>query len=141
MSQETYATCDEYIIATGDDSSPDDRIRMMLESQSAKLRALVGIRSGEGLSEDARTLARDLVIDACRKALVPPTLEGFGSDLAGASTASFSANGFQQSVTLQNPSGSAYFDRSMLSALRRLLGRSMRMGTISPAIGGRNVPR
>ena len=60
MSQETYATCDEYIIATGDDSSPDDRIRMMLESQSAKLRALVGIRSGEGLSEDARTLARDL---------------------------------------------------------------------------------
>ena len=136
MAQGAYATVEDYRALTGDEKSPYERTEALLETQSAKLRALVGIREGDELGADALLLCRELVCDAARKALVPPTMEGFGADLAGATTASFSANGFQQSVTLANPSGAAYFDRSTLSALRRLLGRSMRIGTISPAIGG-----
>lgn len=136
-----YATVEDYRIDSGDQTSSVERIESMLARQSAKLRALVGIRESDVLSEDALLLCRELVTDSCRKALIPPTLEGFGADLNGATTASFSANGFQQSVTLQNPSGAAYFDRSTLSALKRLLGRGMRIGTISPAIGGHDVSR
>lgn len=131
----TYATVDEYRADTGDAASSDERIQSKLEQQSAKLRALVGISSDRVLSDDQVVMARDLVVDATRKALVPPSFDGAG-DVTGASEASFSANGFQSSVRFSNPSGSAYFDRSTLSALRRSLGSSQRIGIIAPFYGG-----
>ena len=54
---------------------------------------------------------------------------------AGASQASFSANGFTGGYTLSNASGSAWLDRKMVSRLKRLLGKSPRIGTIMPEIG------
>lgn len=134
---DTYATAEDYSFETGDESTDEERVEAMLATQSAKLRALTGIKNGQTLTEDQLTLCKELVIDACRKALVPPTLEGFGGPLTGATTAMFSANGFQQSVTLQNPSGAAYFDRSTLGALMATLGKRQRMGTIMPKIGYR----
>ena len=129
-----YATVEDYRTDTGDDATPEGRVSSALAQQSAKLRAIAGIAEGRALTGDAAALARLLVTDAARKALVPPLVEGIG-EVAGASQASFSANGFQGSVTLSNPSGTAYFDRSTLSALRRLLGTSQRIGTIAPSYG------
>ena len=133
---DVYATYDEYVEDTGDDASDQARAVAMLRQQSAKLRALTGIKNGQRLTEDQALLCRELVTDSVRKALVPPTLEGFGGDLSGATTAMFSANGFQQSVTMQNPSGAAYFDRSTLGALKATLGRRQRAGYIYPGFGG-----
>lgn len=130
-----YATVEEYRNDTGDASTPDGRVAAALSQQSAKLRAAVGLGEGRALSGDAAELARALVTDAARKALVPPVLDGLG-EVEGIKQGSFSANGFQGSVTLANPSGTAYFDRSTLSALRRLLGTSQRMGTVVPSYGG-----
>lgn len=126
----TYATLEEYRTLTGDTQTDDERLLAMLETQSAKLRSVAGITPTKKLSDDALILCRELVCDAVRKAVVPPTLDGFGGSLTGATTASFSANGFQQSVTMQNPSGSAYFDRSTLSALKSMLGTSQLAGHI-----------
>ena len=131
---QTYATVEQYRTDTGDSTTPDDRVQAMLDQQSAKLRPLAGIQQGLELDGDALLLARALVTDAARKALVPPTLEGV--DMTGASSGSFSANGFSASMQLSNPSGTAYFDRSTLSALRRLLGASQRIGTVCPGYGG-----
>ena len=131
---QTYATVEQYRTDTGDSTTPDDRVQAMLDQQSAKLRPLAGIRQGLEIDGDALLLARALVTDAARKALVPPTLEGV--DMTGASSGSFSANGFSASMQLSNPSGTAYFDRSTLSALRRLLGASQRIGTVCPGYGG-----
>lgn len=87
---------------------------------------------------DAAALARDLVTDAARKKLVQPACAPMGvEDLTGVSQSSFTANGFQGSFTYQNPSGTAYFDRSTLAALKRLLGRGQRIGTVCPSYGGR----
>lgn len=58
-------------------------------------------------------------------------------DHTGVSQSSFTANGFQGSFTYQNPSGTAYFDRSTLTALKRLLGRGQRIGTVCPSYGRR----
>ncbi|MBQ9058526.1 MAG: hypothetical protein IJ125_05030 [Atopobiaceae bacterium] len=135
MSLESYATIQQYRISSGDESSSDERVEAMLESQSAKLRAAVGIGRNYKLNDDQLLLARELVVDSCRKALVPPVIDGLGA-VTGATQASFTANGFSGSYSVQNPSGSAYFDRSTLSAFKRSLGRSQRIGTISPAIGG-----
>lgn len=126
-----YATVGEYLLDTGDNSTAPERIASMLEQQSAKLRAECGISDKRKLTDDQNTLAKGLVVDAARKALVPPSLSGMG-DIAGASQASFSANGFQSSVTLANPSGAAYFDRSMLKAFKRSLGCEQRIGWIRP---------
>lgn len=134
MAAEAYATVDEYRTDTGDESTPDDRVRAMLDQQSAKLRALAGISPSRTLTEDQALLARSLVTDASRKALVPVTLEGLG-DVTGATQGSFSANGFQASVQLSNPSGTAYFDRSTLAALRASLGTSQAIGTVRPSYG------
>ena len=76
-----------------------------------------------------------LVTDAVGKALKPAVLDGLG-DVAGAKQASFSANGFQGSYTLANPSGTAYFDRDTLKAFLRSLGRSQRVGSVMPSYGG-----
>lgn len=130
-----YATVEEYRTDSGDLRTPDDRVEPMLAQQSAKLRALAGIAPGRELTGDQAALARALVTDAARKALVPPIIEGAG-EVAGASQASFSANGFQASATFANPSGSAYFDRSTLAALKRLLGTSQRVGAACPFYGG-----
>lgn len=127
----SYATVDEYRQDTGDVASDEGRVASAVAQQSAKLRAMLGIDASRELTPDQRALARALVVDAVRKALVPPTLDGVG-DVAGASAASFGANGFTQSVTFANPSGSAWFDRSTLAALKRSLGTSQRIGTVYP---------
>lgn len=136
MAGGAYATVEEYRTDTGDESTPDDRVRATLDQQSAKLRALAGIRPSRALTGDQALLARSLVTDAARKALVPVTLEGLG-DVTGATQGSFSANGFQASVQLSNPSGTAYFDRSTLAALRASLGTSQAIGTLAPSYGPR----
>lgn len=128
-----FATVDEYRTDTGDTSTPDERVEAALSQQSAKLRALAGIAPSRRLTEDQAELARALVTDAARKALVPPSLEGL--DMTGASQGSFSANGFQASIQLSNPSGTAYFDRSTLAALRALLGTTQAIGTVCPSYG------
>lgn len=135
MAGKAYATVEEYRTDTGDESTPDDRVQATLDQQSAKLRAMAGIRPSRTLTGDQALLARSLVTDAARKALVPVTLEGLG-DVTGATQGSFSANGFQASVQLSNPSGTAYFDRSTLAALRAALGTSQAIGTVRPSFGG-----
>lgn len=130
-----YADVTEYREDSGDESTSDSRVTAVLAQQSAKLRAELGSRAaGIAKSEDAQALARLLVTDAARKCLVAPSFEGVG-EVAGATQASFTANGFQGSYTLQNPSGTAYFDRSTLKALKRLLGGSQRMGAVAPSYG------
>ena len=129
-----FATVEEYRADSGDASTPDERVSPMLEQQSAKLDALV-VR-GRELDGTQRVIARAIVTDAARKALKPPTLEGLAG-VDGASQASFSANGFSGSYTLANPSGSAWFDRSMVSALKRSLGTSQLVGTLAPSYGRR----
>lgn len=124
-----YATVEEYRACTGDETSTDARIESLLGQQSAKLRAECRIGRKAVLTEDQAELARALVVDSARKALMPVTLDGV-SDITGASSASFSANGFQSSVTLSNPSGAAYFDRSTLKAFKRSLGCEQRIGYV-----------
>ena len=134
MAGTTYATVEEYRALTGDGSSDNERVSAMLGAQSAKLRALARIAPARPLTDDQLALCRELVCDAVRKALVQPTAEwGLGSP--GLTQASFSANGFSQSVQYSNASGSAYFDRSTLSALMRSLGSSQSAGTIAPSYG------
>lgn len=134
MADGPYATVGEYRIDTGDATSADARVEALLAQQSAKLRALAGIAPGRELTADQLSLARALVTDAVRKALVPPSFEGAG-EVTGATQASFSANGFSSSVQFSNPSGSSYFDRSTLSALRRLLGTSQAAGVVPVSYG------
>lgn len=130
-----FADVSQYREDSGDESTPDSRVSSVLAQQSAKLRAELGGRAVFiAGNEDAETLARLLVTDAARKCLVAPSFEGVG-EVAGATQASFTANGFQGSYTLQNPSGTAYFDRSTLKALKRLLGGSQRMGMLAPDYG------
>jgi hypothetical protein len=129
-----YATAEEYRADTGDTTSDETRIQNMLEQQSAKLRALVGITSTTMLTDDETSLCRFLVVDAVRKALAPSILAGIG-EVGDATQASWSADGFSASATFTNPSGSAYFDRATLKALKRLLGVSQRIGTIEPSYG------
>lgn len=126
-----YATVAEYRADTGDAATDDSRVEAVLRQQSAKLRAKAGITSARELTDDQSELCRLLVTDAARKALVPPTLEGFG-DAAGVTQASFTANGFQGSATFSNPSGSAYFDGDTFRALLKSLGKSQRMGFVAP---------
>lgn len=130
-----FADVSQYREDSGDESTSDARVASVLAQQSAKLRAELGGRAARVAGdEDAEALARLLVTDAARKCLVAPSFEGVG-EVAGATQASFTANGFQGSYTLQNPSGTAYFDRSTLKALKRLLGGSQRMGTLAPDYG------
>ena len=133
---EAYATVDEYRIDAGDESTSAERVEAVLTQQSAKLRAKLGIGASRALTADQAAMARLLVTDAARKALVPPTLDGLG-EISGASQGSFSANGFSASASFSNPSGSAYFDRDTLAALRRSLHGSQRIGTIMPSYGAR----
>ena len=128
----SYATWVEYLARTGDEASSQEQVESMLEDLSAELRAECGIPDSGALAGDAGILARKIVIDAARKALVPPRLDGFEGDLTGTRQASFTANGFTQSVTLSNSSGSAWFDSRSLARLKRLLGRSQRWGFIYP---------
>lgn len=132
----SYATWAEYMARTGDEATSQERVEAMLEDLSAELRAECGLRDAGALSGDAAILARKLVIDAARKALVPPTIDGFDEPLVGARQASFTANGFTQSVTLSNSTGAAWFDSRSLARLKRLLGRSQRIGFIYPGYGG-----
>lgn len=128
-----YATVDEYRNDTGDTTSAEARVQAKLDQQSAKLRAHARISSTYELTNDQAELARLLVVDAVYKSLVSPSIEGV--DLAGVTQGSFTANGFQQSYTLQNPSGTSYFDRDTLKEFMRSLGRSQSIGTCMPAYG------
>lgn len=132
----SYATVDEYRLDSADTETPSERIESALAQQSAKLRAAAGITSGTSLSEDALSLCRFLVIDAVRKALKPVSIDGMGA-MDGVTQTSFTANGFSSSYQLQNPSGSYYWDRDTLKALKSLLGTNQRVGTICPGYGVR----
>lgn len=130
----SYATVDEYRTDTGDADSADARVESMLAQQSAKLRARAGIAATAQLTEDQLLMCRALVTDACRKALVQPSVDAFGS-MAGLTQGTFSANGFSGSFQNANGSGSAYFDRDTLRALMRSLGTSQGAGTVIPSYG------
>ena len=129
-----YATVEEYRTDSGDTESSDARVTAMLAQQSAKLRARVGIADGRTLTEDQLLMCRALVTDACRKALVKPSVDAFG-DLTGLTQGTFSANGFSGSFQNANGSGAAYFDRDTLRALMRSLGTSQCAGTVVPSYG------
>lgn len=130
----SYATVDEYRTDTGDSTSDAARVESMLAQQSAKLRARAGIAEGRTLTDDQMLMCRALVTDACRKALVKPSVDAFG-DLTGLTQGTFSANGFSGSFQNANGSGSAYFDRDTLRALMRSLGTSQGAGTVIPSYG------
>lgn len=130
----SYATVDEYRTDTGDTASDGARVSSMLAQQSAKLRARAGITETQRMTDDQLTLCRALVTDACRKALVVPTVDAFG-DMTGLTQGTFSANGFSGSFQTANGSGSAYFDRDTLRALLRSFGRSQGAGTVIPSYG------
>lgn len=129
-----YATVDEYRTDTGDSTSDAARVESMLAQQSAKLRARAGIAEGRTLTDDQMLMCRALVTDACRKALVKPSVDAFG-DLTGLTQGTFSANGFSGSFQNANGSGAAYFDRDTLRALMRSLGTSQTSGTVIPSYG------
>lgn len=130
----SYATLDEYRTDSDDTESPDARVTAMLAQQSAKLRARAGITETQRLTDDQLALCRALVTDACRKALVVPTVDAFGP-MTGLTQGTFSANGFSGSFQNANGSGAAYFDRDTLRALLRSLGRSQGAGTVIPSYG------
>lgn len=130
----SYATVEDYRTDTGDSASDAARVDSMLAQQSAKLRARAGIADGRTLTEDQLLMCRALVTDACRKALVKPSVDAFG-DLTGLTQGTFSANGFSGSFQNANGSGAAYFDRDTLRALMRSLGTSQGAGTVIPSYG------
>ena len=130
-----YATVNDYQLITGDTTSSDPRVEMFLKRASVELRAECGLDGTETLTEDQAELAKDIVCDAASHALKPPKLGGMG-EIAGATQASFSANGFTGNYTLSNASGSAWLDKKMVARLKRLLGKAPRIGTIMPQIGG-----
>jgi hypothetical protein len=130
----SYATLEDYRTDTGDSTSDASRVESMLAQQSAKLRARAGIAEGRTLTEDQLLMCRALVTDACRKALVKPSVDAFG-DLSGLTQGTFSANGFSGSFQNANGSGAAYFDRDTLRALMRSLGTSQGAGTVIPSYG------
>ena len=134
MALTSYATLDEYRTDSGDTESPDARVTAMLAQQSAKLRVRAGITASTALTEDQLLMCRALVTDACRKALVKPSVDAFG-DLSGLTQGTFSANGFSGSFQNANGSGAAYFDRDTLRALMRSLGTSQCAGTVIPSYG------
>lgn len=115
-----YATVDEYRLATGDAKSSDERVEYLIGEESAELRAAAGIAESGTLTDDQLKMCRKLVVGAVKSALVSPWPEEMG-DIGGAKQASFSANGFQQTVTLGVSSQTAYFDRAVLKALKRSL--------------------
>ena len=130
----SYATVEDYRTDTGDSASDAARVDSMLAQQSAKLRASAGIADGRTLTEDQLLMCRALVTDACRKALVKPSVDAFG-DLTGITQGTFSANGFSGSFQNANGSGAAYFDRDTLRALMRSLGTTQGAGTVIPSYG------
>lgn len=130
----SFATVEEYRLDSGDAKTEDKRIEAVLEQQSAKLRAKVGITAERKLTEDQQAIARLLVTDAARKMLVRPSIDGL-DDASGVKQSSFSADGFQGSYTFENASGSAYFDGDTLKAFKRSLRKSQQIGTIMPYYG------
>ena len=126
----TYATYEDYVLDTEDETTARSRVERKLEELSADLRAECGIRGEGALTGDAATVARRLVIDAVYGALVTPELPGFVGSMEGVRQASFTADGMSQSFTVA--SGRAYFDRSRLARLKRLLGCAQRAGMVYP---------
>lgn len=123
----SYATYGQYVAYSGDTSTPQARVEMYLEQQSAKLRGLCDLTGDETLTADQSTLAMGLVCDAVKKALVA-TAPSWLDSVDGLNSASMNANGFQLSVDYANASGTAWFDTAMLKAFKRTLGRSQKAG-------------
>lgn len=123
----SYATYAEYTALTGDTASEQERVELLLEQQSAKLRGMCDLTSDDTLTVDQETLARGLVCDAVKKALVA-TAPSWLDSVDGLNSASMNANGFQLSVDYANASGTAWFDTAMLKAFKRTLGRSQKAG-------------
>lgn len=123
----SYATYEQYTALTGDTESPQTRVDLMLEQQSAKLRGMCKLTGDETLTADQSTLAMGLVCDATKKALVA-TAPSWLDSIDGLNSASMNANGFQLSVDYANASGTAWFDTAMLKAFKRTLGRSQKAG-------------
>lgn len=116
-----YASVDDYRAATGDAKTDDGQLKKELSVLSARLRAEVGMCEEQPLSNDALTLASALVIDAARKKFVIANAQDVP---VGSSSYSFSADGFSESWSSANASGSAYWDRTMLVEFKQLVGYS-----------------
>lgn len=123
----SYATYAEYTALTGDTASEQERVELYLDLQSAKLRGMCELSGDEELTDDQSTLAKGLVCDAVKKALVA-TAPSWLDSVDGLNSASMNANGFQLSVDYANASGTAWFDTAMLKAFKRTLGRSQKAG-------------
>lgn len=130
----SYATVADYRLDADDEATAAERIEAVLAQQSAKLRAECRISEDRFLTDDQATMARMLVTDAARKRLVPPTVGSM--DVSGVTQGSFTANGFQESYTLSNPSATAYFDTKTLNALKKSLGTAQAAGFWHPSYGG-----
>ena len=126
----TYATYSDYLLDTEDDVTAQARVERKLAELSADLRAECGIKGDGALTGDAAIIARRLVIDAVYGALVTPELPGFVGSMEGVRQASFTADGMSQSFTVA--SGRAYFDRSRLARLKKLLGCAQRVAMVYP---------
>ena len=126
----TYATYSDYLLDTEDDVTAQARVERKLAELSADLRAECGIKGDGELTGDAAIIARRLVIDAVYGALVTPELPGFVGSMEGVRQASFTADGMSQSFTVA--SGRAYFDRSRLARLKKLLGCAQRAAMVYP---------
>lgn len=131
---ESYATAIQYVNATGDDSTPTERVEQLLEELSAELRAECGLKGGyrQELKGDAAILARHIVLTAAANALARPVLDGFDGDLTGVSQASFTANGTTQSATFSTAIGTARFDYASVRRLKRLVGGSQKASMVYP---------
>ena len=117
----SYASYADYVIETGDTTTPQEMVEAKLTMLSARLRAMVGFDETRTLTEDQRVMASYLVANAAGHALRSSSLGGV-IDTTGQSSASFSANGFSINASYPNASGSAYFDKATLKALRDSMG-------------------
>ena len=125
----SYAMYEDYVLSTGDNDSSKERVEYLLAEQSAELRAQCGLTENSALTDDQKALCRKLVIGSVKAALVSPLPEELG-DMTGAKQASFSANGFQGTLTMAVSAGTAFFDRATMTALKKSLGRSQSLGII-----------
>lgn len=130
----TYASYQDYVALTGDTESDRARVGLLLEQQSAMLRATAGLSPTASLSDDAALLAKKLVVTSSHRALAPRMLTGLG-DMSDVSQASWTADGFSASAQFANPSGDAYFDKQTLRAFLRAVGRAQSIGTVMPSYG------
>ena len=126
----TYAEYSDYVTETGDTETPRAMVEAKLTMLSARLRAMLGFDESRALTDDQEAMAAYLVANAAGHALRTSSLGGV-IDTTGQSSAGFSANGFSINASYPNASGSAYFDKTTLKALRDSMGlRNQRIGRL-----------